>query len=76
MGTDQRPSICRMVHYRSYGTPGGEYHSECRAAIITEVYDSDEVGLCVANPGGIFFNRCQHDEDTKAGGTWHFPERV
>lgn len=25
------------VHYVSYGTPGGEYESECRAAIITQV---------------------------------------
>lgn len=25
------------VHYVSYGTPGGEYTSKCRAAIITEV---------------------------------------
>ena len=32
-----RPSIGRVVHYVSYGTPGGEYKSECRAAIVTEV---------------------------------------
>jgi hypothetical protein len=32
-----RPSVCRLVHYVSYGTPGGEYHSKCRAAVITEV---------------------------------------
>jgi hypothetical protein len=30
------------VHYVSYGTPGGEYTSECRAAIITEVPLVDE----------------------------------
>lgn len=34
---DTKPSVCRMVHYVSYGTPGGEYHSQCRAAVITEV---------------------------------------
>lgn len=33
----QKPSVGRIVHYRSYGTPGGEYLPECRAAIITEV---------------------------------------
>jgi hypothetical protein len=33
----QTPSVGRIVHYVSYGTPGGEYNSECRAAIITEV---------------------------------------
>jgi hypothetical protein len=33
----QVPSVCRLVHYVSYGTPGGEYHSQCRAAVIAEV---------------------------------------
>jgi hypothetical protein len=33
----QAPSIGRVVHYHSYGTPGGEYLPEPRAAIITEV---------------------------------------
>lgn len=32
-----KPSVGRMVHYVSFGTPGGEYTSQCRAAIITEV---------------------------------------
>jgi hypothetical protein len=32
-----KPTVCRLVHYVSYGTPGGEYHSKCRAAVITEV---------------------------------------
>jgi len=31
------PTVGRVVHYVSYGTPGGEYTSQCRAAIITEV---------------------------------------
>lgn len=38
---DQIPSVGRIVHYVSYGTPGGEYTSECRAAIITEVSSRD-----------------------------------
>ncbi|MFJ5103166.1 hypothetical protein [Streptomyces sp. NPDC088554] len=32
-----KPSIGRIVHYVSYGTPGGEHASQCRAAIVTEV---------------------------------------
>jgi hypothetical protein len=32
-----RPSVGRVVHYVSYGTPGGKYASECRAALVTEV---------------------------------------
>lgn len=31
------PVTTRIVHYVSYGTPGGEYPSVCRAAMITGV---------------------------------------
>lgn len=67
------PSVGRIVHYVSYGTPGGEYPSVCRAAMITEVPQSLLVepmdgcpngtdglwiaGLAVMNPEGMFFNR-------------------
>jgi hypothetical protein len=95
-----QPTIGRIVHYMSYGTPGGEHKSECRAAVVTEVgtafaplppipgdgtpvtatlTTSPEpvVGLCVMNPTGLFLNRdVRQDEDSKAGGTWHWPERV
>lgn len=37
-----QPTIGGIVHYVSYGTPGGEYGKECRAAIITEVPHVDE----------------------------------
>ncbi|MGA5764489.1 hypothetical protein [Nonomuraea bangladeshensis] len=76
------PSVGRIVHYVSHGTPPREdgtqaYTSECRAAIVTETNTSDTVGLCVLNPTGQFFNRTvTHDEDEKRGGTWHWPERV
>lgn len=30
------PTVGRVVHYVSYGTPGGEYTSQCRAAMVTE----------------------------------------
>ena len=59
----QQPSVGRMVHYVSYGTPGGEYISACRAAIVTEVDPVHQLdgtvsaGLCVLNPTGQFFNR-------------------
>ena len=61
-----KPSVGRIVHYVSYGTPGGEYASECRAAIVTETDTSDTVGLCVLNPTGQFFNRTV-PYDTAAG---------
>jgi hypothetical protein len=78
-----KPSIGRIVHYVSYGTPGGEYTSQCRAAVVTEVPADDAaqtVGLAVLNPTGMFFNQDvpYHDPDLAAtkGGTWHWPERV
>lgn len=72
-----KPSVGRIVHYVSYGTPKGEYTSECRAAIVTEAFDgTDDAALCVLNPSGMFFNVAKHDEAAKAGGTWHWPERV
>lgn len=83
-----KPSIGRIVHYVSYGTPGGEFTSQCRAAIITEVDDpppvnlgGQRVGLAVLNPTGIFLHSlaaggCVHREDNKAGGSWHWPERM
>jgi hypothetical protein len=58
----QKPSIGRIVHYVSYGTPGGEYPKACRAAIVTQVLPEDPehkdfvVGLCVMNPTGFFLN--------------------
>lgn len=75
-----KPSVGRVVHYTSYGTPGGEYGSECRAATITELTGDpdhvDQVGLAVMNPTGMFFNRAVQHDEAKAGGTWHWPERV
>lgn len=83
------PSVGRTVHYVSYGTPGGEYTKQCRAAVITEVtgraidpvtgdpVDAWVVGLCVLNPTGLFFNQgCVQSEQSHDGGTWHWPERV
>lgn len=101
-----QPTVGRSVHYVSYGTPDGEYTSQCRAATVTEVgqwvtvntttpesfstsegrpirhleqwwYD-DALCLTVHNPTGVFFNSggvpIRHDETTKKGGTWHWPE--
>lgn len=81
---EPKPSVGRIVHYVSYGTPGGEYKSECRAAIVAGIPNPDDlsvVQLCVLNPTGLFFNESTHDEgddqgDGRWGGTWHWPERV
>jgi hypothetical protein len=85
------PSVGHIVHYVSYGTPGGEYGKRCRAAVVTEVSDADpkRVGLMVANPSGLFFHElaaggCRYQDPGSgvpaphgaAGGTWHWPERA
>jgi hypothetical protein len=66
--TEARVRIAQHVHYTSYGTPGGEFGKECRAAIVTEVDrdDPDLIGLTAANPTGLFFHPlaaggCRHD---------------
>jgi hypothetical protein len=75
------PSVGRIVHYVARGSADGVYPAVCRVAIVTEVDSEDEVGLCVFNPTGLHFRSIAegvnpHDEETKVGGTWHWPERV
>lgn len=86
-----KPTIARVVHYQSYGSPGGEFKSVPRAAIITEadpisdaavkdpVGYSDErnytVGLCVLNPTGQFFNRAVPYDADGKPGSWRWPPR-
>jgi hypothetical protein len=74
----QKPSVGRVVHYVSYGTPvrpdGSQaFTAQCRAAIITETAEQmgsnapDVVGLAVLNPDGLFFHPlskggCRHED--------------
>lgn len=87
MTSPQQPSVGRVVHYVSHGSPvqsdGTQvFASKCRAAMVTEITDCDAhtecVGLFVANPTGIFLDQhVPHNETTEQrGGTWHWPERV
>ena len=73
----KRPTVGRVVHYQAYGTPGGEYPSVPRAAIVTEVHkDSDAVGLAVLNPTGMFFNQNIKYAETPMPGHWNWPPMV
>ena len=75
-------TVGRVVHYVSYGTPGGEYQSECRAATVTEVVPRPNphlrpwASLCILNPTGMFFARNLLYDEGHAPGTWHWPEPV
>lgn len=66
------PTIGRIVHYHSYGTPGGEYLPTARAAIITEVH-SDSVSLAVFNPQGVFHALHVKRSDQPKPGHWCWP---
>lgn len=79
-----KPTVGRVVHYVSHGTPDGRYTPQCRAAVVTatdlpgappepgQVF----VSLAVLNPEGMYFNQyVLQDEAGHIGGTWHWPER-
>lgn len=66
-----------IVLYLAYGTPGGEYSPEYRAAVVTSVIDPQKeiVTLAILNPTGIFFSppieKAEIDAIPKSG-TWTF----
>ena len=75
--TGQVPSVGRIVHYQSYGTPKGEYLPLPRAAVITEVdADGSTVGVCVLNPTGLFFNQHVPFSVDPQPGHWNWPPRI
>ncbi len=87
MLADVKPTVGRIVHYQAFGTPGGEYPSVPRAAVVTaadwiggdSALLADEasyrVGLAILNPTGMFFNPdIKYDADGKPG-TWRWPPR-
>lgn len=70
----EKPTIGRIVHYISYGTPNGEFKPQHRAAIITAVWRNGTVDLAILNPSGMYFNlRVKKGERE---GQWHWPERA
>lgn len=74
----QPPSVGRVVHYQAYGTPGGEYKSVPRAAIVTIVNNAEgtDVGLCILNPTGQFFNVSVKYAEEPTPGCWNYPPYV
>ena len=72
------PTVGRVVHYQAHGSPDGTHPSVARAAIVTEVFSSKCVSLCVLNPGGLLFNTsCMLDQsEAPKGGTWRWPPRI
>jgi hypothetical protein len=73
---DQKPSVGRIVHYQAYGTPGGEYPSVPRAAVVTQVGEDGAVGLAILNPTGMFFNPSVPFSAEPKPGSWSWPPRT
>ena len=72
-----KPTVGRIVHYQSYGTPKGEYKSKPIAAVITQVNeDGSTCGLCIFNPTGLFFNTDIKFSAEPAPGHWNWPPRT
>lgn len=85
-----KPSVGRIVHYQTYGTPGGEHLPEPVAAIVTEVPELlpeqpnsgppgyvPAVHLCVLYPNGLSFKTNVHHADmgVPQPGRWNWPPR-
>ena len=52
------PSVGRIVHYQSFGTPGGEYASKPRAAIITEATEIPDARIIQDGQGLLTDEQC------------------
>jgi hypothetical protein len=78
----QVPSVGRVVHYVSHGSPDGAHPAgEHRAAIITQTSPDPAPGtavvLTVFNPNGLYIGTwVPYDETGTKPGTWHWPEFV
>jgi hypothetical protein len=77
-----KPTVGRIVHYQSHGSPNGQHKSRPRAAVVTEVPEHWEdivgrpVSLCVLNPTGQYFDQnVPFSEEPKAG-HWSWPPRT
>ncbi len=83
-----KPTIGRIVHYQAFGTPGGEYKAEPRAAVVTAVgvtiestrdgvvHSETTLSLCVLNPTGMFFTTSVRFSETPEAGCWNWPPRI
>lgn len=84
MPVTQTPSIGRIVHFQTYGTPGGEHPSEPIAAIITAVHDDDPVpehGVPYVDLFAIYPNGTSNKPNAKFAeeptpGHWNWPPRI
>jgi hypothetical protein len=78
------PSVGRIVHFQTYGTPGGEHPSEPIAAVITAVHDNfgtdkhpeTRVDLFALYPNGTSHKTNIPFAEEPTPGHWNWPPRV
>lgn len=88
--SEQKPTVGRIVHYQSHGSPDGKYTPQPRAAVVTAISvtlapgstlpsvgePTSAVDLCVLNPEGMYFNRGVPFSETPQPGHWNWPPRA
>lgn len=73
---EQKPSVGRIVHYQSFGTPNGEFPPKPTAAIITDEYGETTVSLYVLYPNGFSSKLSVPFSAEPKPGHWNWPPRV
>lgn len=80
-----KPTIGRTVHFRTYGTPGGEHPPQTIAAIITGVHlvqrddettSTYEVDLFAMYPNGTSHKSGIRFAEEPTPGCWSWPPQV
>lgn len=77
------PTVGRIVHYQSYGTPGGEHVPAPQAAIVTAVKGCAlgkegclHASLAVFYDNGLSFKADVPFAEQPMPGHWNWPPRV
>ena len=75
------PTIGRIVHFQTHGTPGGEYLPEPIAAIVTKVHGAAAADDFLVDLFAIYPNGTSHKTDVPFSaepkpGHWNWPPRA
>jgi hypothetical protein len=69
------PTVGRIVHYQSYGTPDKEFIPEPYAALIVKL-DGNGAHLAVFYDNGVSFKPNVSFSEEPSPGHWNWPPRV
>jgi hypothetical protein len=74
MAPEQKPSIGRIVHFKTRGSADGAFPPRDFAAIITTVHNDTNVNLATFGDNGLRFEHSVPQGDQP--GNWNWPPRV